>query len=112
MTVLEAKAPEPIQGAPLPPGAKFPLGRVVITPAAAEWLPAETIARALKRHQAGQWGDFSAACGADVARENDEGIGRGWPLISCYFKRGPHYMVVTSGDRATTTVRMAWEWRA
>jgi hypothetical protein len=95
---------------PLPPGAKFPLGRVVITPAAAEWLPAEVIARALQRHQAGDWGDISAECGADVARENDEGIARGGLLMSSYFKRGPHFQIVTSGDRSTTTVRMAREW--
>lgn len=85
---------------PLPPGARFPLGRVVITPAAAEWLPAEMIARALARHQAGDWGDVSA----EVASENDEAIARGGLLISCYFKRGPLFRIVTSGDRSTTTV--------
>jgi hypothetical protein len=97
---------------PLPPGAKFPLGRVVITRSAAEWLPAGTIARALRRHQAGDWGDTSAACGAEVASENDEGIARGRLLISSYFKRGPSFRIVTSGDRSTTTVSMPWDWRS
>ena len=96
---------------PLPPGSKFPLGRVVITPSAAEWLPAEVIARALRRHQAGDWGDISAECGADVARENDEGIARGRLLISSYFKRGASFRIVTSGDRSTTTVSMPWDGR-
>ena len=95
---------------PLPPGAKFPLGRVVVTPAAAQWLPAETIARALKRHQAGDWGDISAECGAEVARENDERIDRGGLLLSSYFKGGPSFRIVTAADRSTTRVSMAWEW--
>ena len=94
----------------LPPGAKFPLGRVVITPGAAQWLPAETITRALQRHQAGDWGDISAECGADVACENDEQIDRGGPLISSYFKREPSFRIFTSADRSTTTVSMPWEW--
>jgi hypothetical protein len=97
---------------PLPPGAKFPLGRVVVTPAAAQWLPADTIARALQRHQAGDWGDISAECGADVARDNDEGIARGRVLISSYFKRGPSFRIITGADRSTTTVSMPWEWRS
>ena len=97
---------------PLPPGARFPLGRVVVTPAAAQWLPAETIARALKRHQAGDWGDISAACGADVARENDERIDDGRLLLSSYFKWWPSFRIVTSADRSTTTVSMPWEWRS
>lgn len=92
----------------LSPGAKFPLGRVVVTPAAAQWLPAETITRALQRHQAGDWGDLSA----EVARQNDEGIAGRWPLISCYFKRSPSFRIVTSADRSTTTVSMPWEWRS
>ena len=88
----------------LPPGAKFPLGRVVITPAAAEWLPAEVIARALQRHQSGDWGDISAECGPDVARDNDEGIALGRMLMSSFFKGGPSFQIVTAGDRSTTTV--------
>jgi hypothetical protein len=95
----------------LPPGAKFPLGRVVITPSAAQCLPAQTIARALKRHQAGDWGDINAECGADVARENDEGIARGRPVISSYFKRPPDFTIVTDGDRSTTTVSTLWDRR-
>ena len=35
-----------VSATPLPPGAKFPLGRVIITPAAAACVPAEIIARA------------------------------------------------------------------
>jgi hypothetical protein len=96
---------------PLPPGAKFPLGRVIITPSAAQCLPAGVIDRALKRHQAGHWGDISAECGADVARENDEGIALGRPLLSSYFKRPPSFQIVTSGDCSTTTVSTLWDRR-
>ena len=96
---------------PLPPGAKFPLGRVVITPSAAQCLPAGVIALALKRHQSGDWGDIGPDCGAEVARENDEGIALGRPVISYYFKRGPDFQIVTSGDRATTMVSTLWDRR-
>jgi hypothetical protein len=96
---------------PLLPGAKFPLGRVVITPSAAQCLPAGAIDRALKRHQSGDWGDIGPECGADVARENDEALARGWPVISSYFKRPPDFTIVTSGDRSTTTVSTLWDFR-
>ena len=92
----------------LPPGAKFPLGRVIITPAAAACVPAEIIARALTRHQAGDWGDTA---GSETALENDEALRRGRPVFSFYFKRGPDFRIVTSGDRSTTTVSSFWDHR-
>jgi hypothetical protein len=92
---------------PLPPGAKFPLGRVVVTPAAAEWLPAETFARALKRHQAGDWGDASP--GSETAWDNAEALLRGWAVFSFYFRQSPGFRIITSGDRSTTTVSMPWD---
>ena len=91
---------------PLPPGAKFPLGRVVVTPNAASWLPAEVIARALKRHQSGDWGDV-APC---TARENDEALTRGGPFFSTYFKRGPDFSICTAGNPRRTIVQMPWDW--
>ena len=94
----------------LPPGARFPLGRVVITPVAAEWLPAEVIARALKRHQAGHWGDVLP--GSEIARENAEALRRGLVVHSFYFRRSVNFLIVTSGDRATTTVRLSREWQS
>ena len=98
MTVLADEPP--------PPGASFPLGRVVITPVAAEWLPAEVIARALKRHQAGDWGDVGP--GSEVARDNAEALRRGRAVHS-FYSRPLDFLVVTSGDRATTTVRLSRE---
>jgi hypothetical protein len=89
--------------APLPAGAKFPLGQVIITPAAAEWVPAELIASSLARHQSGDWGDVSDAFAGEV----DEALRCGKPVMSCYFKRGPCYQIVTSGDRSTTRVSSA-----
>jgi hypothetical protein len=91
---------------PLPAGAKFPLGRVVITPSAAR-LPAALIERCLARHQAGDWGDVLA----DVAGDNAEALRNGWAVMSDYFKRGPSFSIVTDGDRSTTTVSTPWDWR-
>jgi hypothetical protein len=106
--MIDEGAKDAAPAAATAPGAKFPLGRVVVTPAAAQWLPAETITRALGRHQAGDWGDLSA----EVARQNCEGIAGGWLLISSYFKRSPSFRIVTSADRSTTTVSMPWERRS
>ena len=87
---------------PLPPGAKFPLGVVVVTPSAATWLSAERIEQALRRHQAGDWGDFGAD--SEIAWNNAEALRRGWPVFSFYFRRMPEFRIVTSGDRSRTTV--------
>src|SRR4051812_49278723 len=91
----------------LPSKAKFPLGRVIVTPAAAAWLPAEVIARSLERHQAGDWGNVAAD--SETAWDNADGLRHGWPVFSFYFRRGPEFRIVTAGDRATTTVSMTWE---
>ena len=91
---------------PLPAGAKFPLGKVIVTPSAAEWLPAEVIARSLARHQSGNWGDVSEA----FAGEMDEALRHGWPVMSMYFKRGPSYQIVTTGDRSATRLSMPWDY--
>jgi hypothetical protein len=93
--------------APLPPGAKFPLGTVIVTPSATEWLGAEVIARALARHQSGNWGDVPDA----FAGEMDEALRQGGPVISLYFRFGPSYQIVTSGERSTTRLSIAWDWR-
>ncbi len=90
-----------------PAGAKFSLGRVVVTPSAAEWLPADVIARSLARHESGDWGDVSEA----FAGEMDESLRRGGPVMSVYFKRGHSYQILTSGDRSTTRVSMPWDFR-
>jgi hypothetical protein len=92
---------------PLPPGAKFSLGTVIVTPAATEWLTAEVIARSLARHQSGKWGDVSDA----FAGEMDEALRQGYPVMSLYFRFGPSYQIVTSGDRSSTRVSMASDWR-
>lgn len=87
---------------PFPPGAKFPLGRVVITPSAALWLPAQRIEQALRRHQAGDWGDVGPD--SEIARDNAEALRRGFSVFSFYFRRMPEFRIITSGDRSQTTV--------
>jgi hypothetical protein len=90
---------------PMPAGAKFPLGQVVVTPTATEWLSAEVIARSLARHQAGDWGDVSDS----FAGEMDEALRTGQPVMSVYFKGGPSYTILTVGDRSMTRLRMSRE---
>jgi hypothetical protein len=91
----------------LPAGAKFPLGRVTVTPSATEWLPAEVIARSLARHQSGDWGHVSEA----FAGEMDEALRRGWPVMSVYFRWGPSFLIFTTGDRTETRISMPWDSR-
>jgi hypothetical protein len=88
-----------------PAGVKFSLGRVMVTPSATEWLPAEVIARSLARHQSGHWGDVSET----IAGEMDEALRCGWPVVSVYFKWGPSYQIFTSGDRSATRLSMPWD---
>jgi hypothetical protein len=90
----------PDTGEPLPADAKFFLGRVIITPAAATWVPADVIARSLARHQSGNWGDVSEA----FAGEMDEALRNGWPVVSLYFLHGPFHQIVTYPGRALTRV--------
>jgi hypothetical protein len=94
---------EPGDTEALPAGAKFPLGRVIITPSAAAWVPATVIERSLARHQSGDWGDVSEA----FAGEMDEALRHGQMVISTYFRSGPSYQIVTYADRLLTRVSSA-----
>ncbi len=86
------------------PGVLFPLGRVVATPAALEFLVrhATSPATLLAMHQHGDWGDIDPV----DARENVLSLKAGFRVMSVY-KFGPAQealWIITEADRSTTTL--------
>ncbi len=83
------------------PGPKFPLGRVVMTPAAMQALTPDDVIFALRRHVTGDWGDV---CQEDWD-ENLFSLREGFRLFSVYHtKAGIKHWVITECDRSATTV--------
>ncbi len=81
--------------------AKFPLGLVVITPAALAELSDADVRGALARHSAGDWGELG---GQDIA-ENELSLRQGYRLFSAYrSSSGIKFWVITEADRSVTTV--------
>ena len=92
---------------PFPRQTRFSLGRVLITPGAATTINESEIAEALRRHQAGDWGNLDAqerACNEQVLK-----IG-GW-LLSAYDDpdSGERFLIITQPDRMITTVMVPKE---
>jgi hypothetical protein len=83
------------------PIARFKLGRIVSTPNALQQLEPLEILTAIKRHQAGDWGDVS-----DHDREaNDQALTHGTRLLSVYHtERKCRFWLITEADRSVTTV--------
>jgi hypothetical protein len=80
---------------------KFPLGQVVITPAAQSAIPDAAVRTALDRHVAGDWGDL---CEADQA-ENELSLKEGFRLLSSYrASDGTKFWIITEADRSVTTI--------
>jgi hypothetical protein len=80
---------------------KFPLGAVVMTPAAMESLNAEDVAAAIERHAQGDWGD----CGPEDRQENEFSLRIRLRLLSVYHDRsGTKFWIITEADRSATTV--------
>jgi len=80
---------------------KFPLGQVVITPAAKDAIPDAEVRTALDRHIAGDWGDL---CPADQA-ENELSLKEGFRLLSSYrASDGTKFWIITEADRSVTTI--------
>ena len=91
-------------------GGLFPLGRIVATPGAVEYLNRNSIAPAelLYLHQTGDWGDM----GAEDKAENALSVAQGFRIFSCY-RRGPMQeaiWVITEADRSVTTLLMPSEY--
>jgi hypothetical protein len=81
-------------------GARFPLGQLVITPAATERLTSEEIADGIIRHARGDWGDISPG----DAAENELSVREGFRLLSAYGRGVRRFWVITEADRSATTV--------
>ena len=81
---------------------KFPLGRVVITFNAAQHLSAVAVNDALRRHQAGDWGDIPP----EDACENEVSLKEGFRLHSAYGTGERRFWVITEDDRSVTTILM------
>jgi hypothetical protein len=81
---------------------KFPLGRVVITANASQHLTMVAVNDALRRHEAGDWGDIPP----EDACENEVSLKKGFRLHSAYGTRERRFWVITEDDRSVTTILM------
>jgi hypothetical protein len=82
-------------------GMKFPLGQVVITPAALDALDPQDVTAAIRRHVTGDWGDLDE----HDRRENELSLQQGFRLLSAYASQcGTRFWVITEADRSVTTV--------
>ena len=80
---------------------KFDLGRLVITPAALEAVPADDICNAINRHVCGDFGDLDAA----DRKENEFALRAGLRLLSVYHAtNGTKFWLITEADRRSTTI--------
>lgn len=88
---------------------KFNLGRLVITPAALESIPADDICNAINRHVCGDWGDLVPA----EREENELALKNGLHLMSVYHaSNGTKFYVLTEALRTVTTVLLPADYLA
>lgn len=87
--------------APQIPKALFRLGRILATPNALNKLAQDDILTAIRRHQAGDWGDVD-----DHDRQaNDRALTEGTRLFSVYHSAtGLKFWLITEADRSVSTV--------
>jgi len=86
--------------APATPLPKVPLGRIVATPRALEFLSHEVIMAGLRRHEAGDWGELPP----EDREANDRALMEGTRILSAYPSRGLKFWIITEADRSVTTV--------
>ncbi len=83
------------------PVPRFPVGRLMITPAAAQMIPADEATRALRRHAAGDWGNVDSEDWA----ANDAALRHGTRLLSSYTTQDKTaFWIITEADRSVTTI--------
>jgi hypothetical protein len=90
--------------------ARFPLGRILATPGAADALArAEVTARALLlRHMSGDWGDLTE----DDRAENELSVREGSRILSAYDLpgTGENVWLITEVDRSATALLLPSEY--
>ena len=85
------------------PVALFRVGRIVATPNALDKLTQQDILTAIRRHQAGDWGDVCE----DDRNDNDRALTECTRLVSVYHNENQvKFWVITEADRSATTVLM------
>ena len=83
------------------PVALFRLGRIVATPNALRALSQQDMLSAIKRHQAGDWGELDE----HDRQANDRALTDGTRLFSVYRSvNGKRFWVITEADRSATSV--------
>ncbi len=84
--------------------ALFPLGQAAVTANAARLLTHDEIWAALRRHQAGDWGELVP----EDRQSNDRALKTGGRLFSAYRSdNGVKFWVITEWDRSLTTVLLS-----
>ncbi len=87
--------------------AKFPLGSLVSTPGALEFVSRDQMLDALSRHIQGDWGDMDA----EDREENERSLKQGLRLFSVYRTSGGiKFWIITEADRSATTVLLPEEY--
>jgi len=89
--------------------ARFPLGRIVATPAALEALEeaGENPAALLNRHISGDWGELDE----HDLQENERSLATGCRLLSAYtLSNGTKLWIITEADRSATTLLLPSEY--
>lgn len=87
--------------------ARFQLGRLLITPGAANGLTTDDVLTALVRHLDGDWGDV---CDED-RDHNDEALEQGARLLSVYHAEDrTKFWIITEWDRSATTILLPSEY--
>ena len=88
------------------PVALFRLGHIVATPNALSKLSQDDILSAIRRHQAGDWGDLDE----EDTRENQFSFEKGFRLFSVYHSATRvKFWIITEADRSSTTILLPSE---
>ncbi len=88
---------------------KFPLGRLVATPGAINFLDSKGLdfSPYLQRHLRGDWGDLSE----DDIQANERAVQGGEQLLSSYLIDGSDKIwIITERDRSVTTILLPGEY--
>lgn len=84
----------------------LPLGMLLITPGAKEYLDSEDVIDGIRRHAHGDYGDISE----EDWQANVEALETGDRLLSAYYSGDTRFWIITEGDRSATTVLLPEEY--